>query len=479
MLVSKCEFLFGQEEQDLSMASFADDVSRVSLGHSTADLQASMEVVNTSLDRRLWEIELVQNRDKQEHVVYFGGPRSKSYYRQFYSRERLPGKTLPSARYLGGRVHFAGQSHEEIAMRVQAAKVNWARMGQFWFRSVASRRSKLLVYRALVHSTLLSGLEVLVLEKGKFAQLDSLILQHGRKLMQGKACDKQEQEDGTIRYVSCKSKVVWRWMGLCPCELELQIRRLSWYQQLARDVQRHKCVLMALFGRLGCESEEAFDLRGGLVETANPWAKQFADDMRTLEAIDDGHSLLQLVSDNFGLVFTEYASDFISVDVSALRRLFDPVCIPPPGWLPPEEDGALQDAAEAEGEVERPFTCECLLHDGSSCGQKFPTQKALAVHKSSTKGGTHDRVSDMATVAITNACPWCKGVFSSTQSARNHIRRTLKEGKCSGLGSSVYFQIQTPSNMQCRVCHTQFSDTQELLDHVVSHVRLQRPEAQA
>ena len=108
-LHATCEVIYGSLEQDLAMSSYADDVSRISLGQCN------------------W------------------------------------------ARYLGERVHYAGRTHEEVALRLQASKGAWTRMGSFWFRPGATR-SKLLVYKALVQSTLLSGIEVLVVEKQKISK---------------------------------------------------------------------------------------------------------------------------------------------------------------------------------------------------------------------------------------------------------------------------------------------------------------------
>ena len=118
----------------------------------------------------------------------------------------LPGRTAPSARYLGAQVHYSGKLHTEIDKRLQIAKRNWAKMGPFSFRSFSSKHGKILVYVALVHSALLSGLESQVLDAGKYQQLNSLVLKHGRKLMQGKACSKQVMPDGTSRIFHARPK---------------------------------------------------------------------------------------------------------------------------------------------------------------------------------------------------------------------------------------------------------------------------------
>ena len=82
----------------------------------------------------------------------------------------------------------------------------WVLYGPFSFRSFSSKHGKILVYVARVHSALLSGLESQVLDAGKYQQLNSLVLKHGRKLMQGKACSKQVMPDGTSRIFHARPK---------------------------------------------------------------------------------------------------------------------------------------------------------------------------------------------------------------------------------------------------------------------------------
>ena len=178
---------------------------------------------------------------------------------------------------------------------------------------------------------------------------------------------------------------------------------------------------MAMFGRLGCDDVDTVDADGKIRSSANPWALQFQEDMQALEAIDDVQSLLDRLHGCMVFVFTQYSRDFVAVDVSALRGTFAPNCIPTPGWVPPPVE-VLDDDVD---DVAYSFVGDGALADGRPCQQGFPIAQALAVHNSSTKGGTHDNLSDISTVSITNICPWCKNVCSSVLSARSHIRRTL------------------------------------------------------
>ena len=208
--------------------------------------------------------------------------------------------------------------------------------GVFFGSDQANTRSKLLVCKALVQSTLLSGIEVLVWENQKYQQLDGYMLGTRRKVLQGRACNKELQSDGSVGYTACSSKAVWKMLGFCPSQLELRVRRLRWYQQQATNISRHICIRLAMFGRLAGDDVEPVDADGKISSSASPWALQFQEDMQALEAIDDGQSLLDRLHGCMVLVFTEYSGDFVAVDVSALWGTFAPHCIPPPGWVPPQ-----------------------------------------------------------------------------------------------------------------------------------------------
>ena len=106
-------------------------------------------------------------------------------------------------------------------------------MGWFWSRGTEGKRVKMLVYTSLVYNTLLLGLEALVLRASHEKQLDSAILAHGRKLMRGQACGKEQLEDGSIQYTAHHSNVVWK-VKLVPARIELRVRRLRCYQVLAK-----------------------------------------------------------------------------------------------------------------------------------------------------------------------------------------------------------------------------------------------------
>ena len=468
-------FLFNNDVCNLSMSTYADDVARITVCKSAQDCAQKVADINASLDTALENITLAQNQSKQEHVVFFGGAGSKANNEAIYAHSSLPGHTRLSARYLGGQQHYTGQHHDEISMRLRKAQQSWLRMGSFWFRAPVQTRGKLVIYQGVVYNTLLSGLESLVLDTKHLSLLDRKVLVHGRKLMGGKACQKEMQADGTVKFIACHSNTVWKFLGLVPSSIELRIRRLRWYQNLASNMELHKSVVVAMFGRLDCETQLGIPVTmgqdGKIHEKANAWAKQFKNDILGLKVLDAGAQLLEYIGDCVGLVFTTFREEFLYINVTAMRATFLPNQIPPPDWHPPVEPLHAEPSVDDEP-PDLPFVCLCVLHDGTVCNKAFATPSALAIHKTNTKGGTHGYLSDVSKVAVANICPWCRQVYHTIQSAKEHIRRKLRTGQCTGRGSAVVYQVVPPSQLCCPTCDVVFGSVDELLAHVVSHVQL-------
>ena len=195
-----------------------------------------------------------------------------------------------------------------------------------------------------------------------------------------------------------------------------------------------------------------------------------------LEAIDAGQQLLEYVGDRVALVCTEFREDLLAIDVSAIRGTFLPNRIPPPGWEPPDlpTDDVGDDAQEIE--AAGTYVCDCTLADGRECGQTFASNSALSLHKAFMRGGTHGILSAFARVAAANICPWCRHIYQPKGSAKEHIRRTLRVGRCTGAGSSVVYKVAMPRKLRCPTCDEVCANLDGLLAHVVTHVQLPNPQ---
>ena len=74
---------------------------------------------------------------------------------------------------------------------------------------------------------------------------------------------------------------------------------------------------MAMFGQLGREQHQKFDLHARARPAANSWAKQFATDV-----LDDGLSFQQMIPDYFSLVSISFVDGFVGWCIYLARKLW-------------------------------------------------------------------------------------------------------------------------------------------------------------
>ena len=250
---------------DVSLSTYEDDVSKTIMCKDAADLETQVDVLNFNFDASLERAGMAQNKEKQEHAPCFCGPGDQT----------LPGSCKRSAKYLGGQQHHLDTCEDEIKQRERAARAGWATFGRSWSRSSLPKQAICLIFSGMVVAALVSGIEALTLSAAQIRRLDSIILTYGRKLMRGRACRKEVQMDGSIKYVACTSTQVWKYLRLVPCEIELRVRRLLWLQSLVRQPELHANLLAALFGMFPQDPDE---LPSFSTQT-NPWAQQLLADV--------------------------------------------------------------------------------------------------------------------------------------------------------------------------------------------------------
>lgn len=289
--------------------------------------------------------------------------------------------------------------------------------------------------------------------------------------MQGQGCKKLENEDGTVVYKALPSSAAWAFLRLLPSKDELFIRRIKWYQSMARTPSLHSVWFACIFGTFSFESQPTIDDTGNISSTANPWAQQFHRDIHRLAEIEEGDQLLSFMAGQPLRLFQDLRDDFIRLDVNIFRAIPFSVSIPPPEYQP---DIVLQPALEeTPDEVDAPFKCECLVADGTQCAAAFSTRQRLAVHITNTQGGTHGHIPEYRKLVVTNQCVFCRRVFSSVRTTQRHVRQSLSVGHCRGLGSQTVFHPEPPKSLDCSFCGWSAPTLDLLFDHMAQHVQRQ------
>ena len=271
------------EIEDVCLSSNADDIATKLCGNSAQELAGKSLLLNNHIDSHSANIGMAQNRSKQEHVPFFARAGTRANYAAILDQCLLPGNAHRSAPYLGPPYDFNGSTKLEMQQRISAAKLGWVCFGRFWSRGSTTADGRLCVFRGMVYTPLLSGLEACVLDKSDYSALDKSIQKLGRNLMRGLACQKVRDSDGGIKHEAKLAGAAWKFLGILPSRDELYVRRIRWHQALAQEPLLHMYWFACMFGHFLFEtSETVVGCEGHISPTAHPWAQQFADDMRRL-----------------------------------------------------------------------------------------------------------------------------------------------------------------------------------------------------
>ena len=447
---------------DPSLTTFADDLAETFLVNSAADLQRLEGEMDAALSSALSQCGISSNESKKVFLPKFCGKGSgKEMRRLFHDHVHVQAQVQRVSRYLGNMLHISGSNAETVDARLQAMQRNWYMLQRFWHNPGVPRRVRILVFTCMVYSTALSGLSALVLARSECKVLNVRILLYGRKLMQGRACAKTCHGDDTT-YKSISNLFVWRWLGLVPVETALRIQRLRWLQHIVRVPSSSTQLLALLFGKMECETTPQLLDDGCLHSSASPWLVQLVSDVDALDAIDDTAHIPARMQGKPIRLFTdtELRHDFLLLDVGILASSYLSVSIPPPAF-----QAALAASPQA-CPTDDTHRCDFVSDDGVSCGACFPNARALATHRWSAHGITVQ----VRRLVVTNQCPWCMAIFSSTAGARTHAQNSFKSGLCRGIGSNTAVLVREPPSLVCPECLQLFPSLVALQWHIASHL---------
>ena len=127
--------------------------------------------------------------------------------------------------------------------------------GTFFGAQSVRSESKRVVFRSTVWSTLLTRWETLLPSHADCRAFDRFTACKGRSLMWRKASGRWIDAEAKKRHHALTTAEVLRWLKLIPTPLELQIRRLRWWQSILMDREGNEALLGIFFGRLGAEVE--------------------------------------------------------------------------------------------------------------------------------------------------------------------------------------------------------------------------------
>ena len=209
----------------------ADDLARAGTCTSYKDLRSQCAVWDRRLDEVLEPIQLAQNSAKRKILVSTCNPAIIEDLENA-PKDEFRCSCEVNLRYLGCTLNWKGDISGEVKERIQSVVVAYFSMGKFWCRANVSLQFKLTVYRSLVLSSLLTGLECAALEIRHLHMLETAQNKFLRKIMCGRACSKIQETTSegltTVRYRALSSQSVRQTLKVYTVTSELRARRLAW-----------------------------------------------------------------------------------------------------------------------------------------------------------------------------------------------------------------------------------------------------------
>ena len=433
---------------DTSISVYADDLWRTGIVKTMDEEKAQVEAWDESVDTQLHLRDMGQNRGQKEHMVKFVGKGAVKEMQRAYMEEiNFEGTMRQTVRYLRAWLNNDGKNGMEVGTRKEEAHTKWMAMGGLWSNNQIDRPIKMVVFRSLVRSSLMSGQEAICLLKGEMETMEKTQNWYLCRLMRRGTWNTEEE-----RWTTRSMAEVRRTLGVATIASEMRSRRVKWLQQIGQHPENNLNMLAALTGSYGWDMIPQLTNDGWATERTNPWLTQFLED---LDAVCQDSEQVAKEILPVGWYGAFYSKAFWKYDT---RRL----------WRYGDEEEMIQRQDErlepGEEEVQGEYLCEC--------GKAFTKPSALAVHKYRAHGQsciTQDMM-------VNNQCPWCKRAFTIMDnkcSQRQHMRTRIRTGQCAqrtGPGGAGLTRATEPATLKCPRCDEDMHDTDQLLDHIRGHL---------
>eukprot|EP00969_Alexandrium_andersonii_P088953 3926071-Alexandrium_andersonii.AAC.1 len=176
---------------------------------------------------------------------------------------------------------------QERTRRLVAARRAWWDLRAMW-SCKCDLRYKLLLFKSIVMSTLLSGLTAFVVTARDLVPMEAFIARCARCMLCGRACSKVCEGDATV-YKALTNAHVLRRLQLSTVETELRVARLRWLQSMLKRPGEHAQVFAALLGDFPFEVRSPMQFESGCT---HPWLQQMYDDLEQSASYDNAQPVV-------------------------------------------------------------------------------------------------------------------------------------------------------------------------------------------
>ncbi|CAE8588973.1 unnamed protein product [Polarella glacialis] len=169
---------------DAGFTNYADDIADIIFAEDCETLCERRVWANSILEEAIAPAGLSTSTDKTTFLPHMCGRGSKTAMATFFQNQPPFNKTVKfSAAYLGAQVSIVGTNTLEVRNRIAAAERAWFAASRVWRMLGVSLKFRLQLFASLVMTTLLTGLEALVLAPHELHRLETCRMTKVRRLL--------------------------------------------------------------------------------------------------------------------------------------------------------------------------------------------------------------------------------------------------------------------------------------------------------
>ena len=255
---------------------------------------------------------------------------------------------------------------------------------------------------------------------------------------------------------------VWKHWKIVPTALEICVRRIKWYQDIARWPVANAQLITSIYGAFPgvppTLNEHGMLMSDGHINFA---ARNIKNDLDLICKSECGHEFactwFGRYEELFGGVENHTRQAFLDIDPSYLRaQFFDDKtnkCIFEHfiGAIPANNDFECE--MNEEDEDDTVHICNILMSNGVTCCESFRTQRALLAHQRRSNLDAHDSTRLFHQLTMSNRCINCKTCFRTHFEAGQHLTRAYHSGRClKDYTHEIYDFIPPNCTMTCPIC---------------------------
>ncbi|CAE8733873.1 unnamed protein product [Polarella glacialis] len=418
---------------DCALTSFVDDSAHTSVIADVNTLRSHQGQLDHEFQQALESDGFQSHPEKKTTMPVYVGKGAQQHYNNSFAQQPVNDKVQAvQCVYLGSTFAVTQHAQRDITVRIQAANRAWYAFARIWRQIMLPVHVRYQMFRTLVSSVLLSGLETLVLNNNNYARLETWHINELRQIIGAPAF---KRDDNFVR-VS---------LGAPTIESILRYRRLKWMQHIAAAPFDHVALRAVLFQPLPATPKPPLDNKGMPTEHAASWLKQALADLEHLTSRDTRFPATASLS-------------------KGLLDVFDPTSIFANNRLRPKT--LLTCRLAIKQTVPRTLAANRLVC--FACAADFSSLVALRCHCRRAHGDI-----DFKTIsAITNQCPLCNKLFTTKFGAKQHMRRRAAH-RCPQHNTyklAGTLQPNIPEQIRCPFCFCNFTTLDSYNIHVQSNI---------